>query len=279
MSSGILLINKPSGISSNQALQQAKKILRVKKAGHFGTLDPLAAGLLILGINNGTKLSTLLLNNDKEYEASICLGISTDTDDSEGRVIAEDHAKISNDKLLQELSKFRGEQIQKPPKFSAIKIKGKRLYDYSRKGEEVEIQPRKVVINDLEVLDYDYPILKIRLNVSKGTYIRSIARDLGLNLGVGAHLTGLLRTKQGKYTLSDAVRLEDLQSKNILGLDKIFPDSSTLEISYSQLLDLKHGRRPPIDLPNSSYLILKQSNRVVGLGKIEKKQLVKEFLV
>jgi tRNA pseudouridine55 synthase len=279
MISGILLLNKPSGISSNQALQKAKKILKVSKAGHFGTLDPLAEGLLIIGINSGTKLSKFLLNDEKEYEATIRLGISTDTDDSEGKVITADDTQISIETLLGALDQFRGEQTQIPPKYSAIKIQGRKLYDYARKGEEIDIQPRKVTIHFLEVLEFEYPILHIKLRVSKGTYIRSIARDLGLKLGVGAHLTKLVRTGQGDFRLLNATTFENLNEQNILDLDKVFSEISCIEISSSQLKDLEHGRRPNFNHSCKGLVILKHANKIAGLARIDNRELIKEFLV
>ena len=279
MISGILLLNKPSGISSNQALQKAKKILKVSKAGHFGTLDPLAEGLLIIGINRGTKLSKFLLNDEKEYEATIRLGISTDTDDSEGRVITSNNTKICIETLLEILDQFRGEQTQIPPKYSAIKIQGRKLYDYARKGEEIDIQPRKVTIHFLEILEFEYPTLQIKLKVSKGTYIRSIARDLGHKLGVGAHLTKLVRTGQGDFSLVNATTFENLNEQKILDLDKVFTETSCIEISSSQLKDLEYGRRPPLTNPNKGLVILKHANKIAGLARIDNGELIKEFLV
>ena len=279
MISGILLLNKPSGISSNQALQKAKKILKVSKAGHFGTLDPLAEGLLIIGINSGTKLSKFLLNDEKEYEATIRLGISTDTDDSEGRVITSNNTEISIETLLEILDQFRGEQTQIPPKYSAIKIQGRKLYDYARKGEEIDIQPRKVTIHFLEILEFEYPILQIKLKVSKGTYIRSIARDLGHKLGVGAHLTKLVRTGQGDFSLVNATTFENLNEQKILDLDKVFSKTSCIEITSSQLKDLEHGRRPPFNNSDAGLVILKHANKIAGLARIDNGELIKEFLV
>ena len=279
MISGILLLNKPSGISSNQALQKAKKILKVSKAGHFGTLDPLAEGLLIIGINSGTKLSKFLLNDEKEYEATIRLGISTDTDDSEGRVITSNNTEISIETLLEILDQFRGEQAQIPPKYSAIKIQGRKLYDYARKGEEIDIQPRKVTIHFLEILEFEYPTLQIKLKVSKGTYIRSIARDLGHKLGVGAHLTKLVRTGQGNFSLVNATTFENLNEQKILDLDKVFYETSCIEISSSQLKDLEHGRRPFFNNSNKGLVILKHANKIAGLARIHNGELIKEFLV
>ena len=279
MISGILLLNKPSGISSNQALQKAKKILKISKAGHFGTLDPLAEGLLIIGINSGTKLSKFLLNDEKEYEATIHLGISTDTDDSEGRVITSNNTEISIETLSEILDQFRGEQTQIPPKYSAIKIQGRKLYDYARKGEEIDIQPRKVTIHFLEILEFEYPTLQIKLKVSKGTYIRSIARDLGHKLGVGAHLTKLVRTEQGKFSLLNATTFKNLHEQNILDLDKVFSETSCIEISSSQLKDLEHGRRPPFNNSNKGLVILKYANKIAGLARIDNGELIKEFLV
>ena len=279
MDSGILLLNKPSGISSNQALQKAKKILNIKKAGHFGTLDPLAQGLLILGINYGTKLSSFLLNEDKEYEAKIHLGITTDTDDSEGKIIASSNKTVSNFEVAQALKKIMGIQYQVPPRFSAIKVKGKKLYQYARNGQEIIIKPREVNIKECELVKFEFPMLKLKLKVSKGTYIRSIARDLGESLGIGAHITSLNRTRQGIFNLLDAVSLENISEENILELDQIFPNCLNLEISDSQLIDLHHGRRPKIASLNATLVVLKHSGKIVGLARIENNELIKEFLV
>ncbi|MEY2972771.1 MAG: tRNA pseudouridine synthase [Pseudomonadota bacterium] len=279
MTSGILLLNKPSGISSNQALQKVKKILNIKKAGHFGTLDPLAQGLLILGINYGTKLSAFLLNEDKEYEATIHLGITTDTDDSDGKIISSSNKTVSNFAVVEALKQIMGIQYQVPPRFSAIKVEGKKLYEYARKGQEIVIKAREVNIKKCELVKFEFPILELKLKVSKGTYIRSIARDLGESLGIGAHITNLTRTRQGIFDLQDAVNLEKISQYNILELDQIFPNCLNLEISDSELIDLHHGRRPQIASLDATLVILKHSGKVAGLARIENNELIKEFLV
>jgi len=210
---GILLLDKPIGITSNAALSRAKRILGIKKAGHTGTLDPLASGLLALCFGQATKVAGFLLNADKAYEAEVRLGVTTDSEDAEGEVIARRPVPELDDRRIEAvLEDFRGAIEQVPPMHSALKHKGQRLYDLARKGESVERPPRPVVIHELELVDCGDETLRLRVACSKGTYIRSLARDIGNVLGCGAHLSGLRRIASAPFDIRDAVELEALET-------------------------------------------------------------------
>jgi tRNA pseudouridine55 synthase len=202
---GLLLVNKPKGRSSFSLIPLLRKKLDLKKIGHAGTLDPFATGLLIFLVGkNYTRRSDSLLCQSKEYIAEVKFGETTDTYDLEGKITATSDRIPSLDQIEVALHSFQGEVMQIPPMFSAKKIGGKKLYDLARKGEEIERKPVKVVMQ-IDLIDYQAPYLKIRVKASKGTYIRSLAYDLGEKLGCGAHLTALERTVSGEYSLTAAI--------------------------------------------------------------------------
>lgn len=213
---GVLLLDKPLGLSSNQALQKAKWLLRAEKAGHTGTLDPLASGVLPLCFGAATKFSQLHLDADKTYETVVRLGVTTTTGDAEGEVLATSPVACTVGQVVEVLDRFTGPITQVPPMHSALKKDGKPLYEYARDGQTVEREPRHVVIHDLELLDMqlggDEPFLRLRVRCSKGTYIRTLAQDIGEHLGCGAHLVGLRRTGSGGVSLDTAVTLDALQA-------------------------------------------------------------------
>ena len=190
MQSGIFLVNKDTGISSNKAIQKLKKKLDIHKIGHFGTLDPNASGLLVCAINKATKLSDKFLNSDKGYIAEVTLGISTSTDDSEGEIIFQSEVETSIDQIESSLKQFRGKSMQIPPFFSALKHKGKPLYKYARDGEFITKPAREIIVHEIKDFKACLPTITFMIFCSKGTYIRSIARDLGESLGCGGHLSG-----------------------------------------------------------------------------------------
>jgi len=213
--SGILLVDKPVGITSNAALGWAKRILGIKKAGHTGTLDPLASGLLALCFGEATKVSGFLLDADKTYIAEATLGVTTDSEDAEGQILEQlPVPAIELDELNLRLDRFRGPIEQVPPMHSALKHKGKRLYELARQGETVERPPRAVTIHSLELLDLNSPRLQLAVTCSKGTYIRSLVRDIGEALGCGAHLSALRRTASAPFNLADAIGLDALDGLN-----------------------------------------------------------------
>ncbi len=221
MQSGIFLVNKDKGISSNKAIQKLKKKLDIRKIGHFGTLDPNASGLLVCAVNKATKLSDKFLNSDKGYIAEVTLGISTSTDDSEGEIIFQSEVETSIDQIESSLKQFRGKSMQIPPFFSALKHKGKPLYKYARDGEFITKPAREIIVHEIKDFKACLPTITFKIFCSKGTYIRSIARDLGESLGCGGHLSGLKRVLQGPFSLKNASTLDDLNWNHLIHLEEI----------------------------------------------------------
>ena len=221
MQSGIFLVNKDKGISSNKAIQKLKKKLDIRKIGHFGTLDPNASGLLVCAINKATKLSDKFLNSDKGYIAEVTLGVSTSTDDSEGEIIFQSEVKTSLNQIELSLKQFRGKSMQIPPFFSALKHKGKPLYKYARDGEYITKPAREIIVHEIKDFKACLPTITFKIFCSKGTYIRSIARDLGESLGCGGHLSGLKRVLQGPFSLKNASTLDDLNWNHLIHLEEI----------------------------------------------------------
>jgi len=213
---GVLLLDKPLGLSSNQALQKAKWLLRAEKAGHTGTLDPLASGVLPLCFGAATKFSQLHLDADKTYETVVRLGVTTTTGDAEGEVLANAPVTCTVGQVVEVLDRFTGPITQVPPMHSALKKDGKPLYEYARDGQTVEREPRHVVIHDLELLDMrlegDEPFLRLRVRCSKGTYIRTLGEDIAQALGCGGHLRFLRRIATGPFEVSQCVTLDALEA-------------------------------------------------------------------
>lgn len=205
---GILLLDKPVGLSSNSALQKARRLLNAQKAGHTGTLDPLASGLLPLCFGEATKFSADLLNADKEYLTTVKFGEKTSTGDAEGEVIFSAEPKFTFKEFCAVLERFRGEIVQIPPMYSALKKDGVPLYKFARKGEEIEREPRKVVISSLDIVDFQPPEVTLLVRCSKGTYIRTLGEDIGEALGCGAHLKTLRRTAIADLHIEEAVDLD-----------------------------------------------------------------------
>jgi tRNA pseudouridine55 synthase len=207
---GVLLLDKPAGLSSAQALAKAKWLLNAEKAGHTGTLDPFATGLLPLCFGEATKFAQDLLDADKTYEATVQLGVTTTTGDTEGEVVETKIADVSREQVEATLAKFRGPLRQVPPMYSALKRDGKPLYEYAREGITLEREARDVMIHALELLEYAPSQLKLRVTCSKGTYVRVLGEDIGAALGCGAHLTALRRTGIDTLVLSRATTLDEL---------------------------------------------------------------------
>jgi tRNA pseudouridine55 synthase len=213
---GFILINKPAGITSHDVVDKLREITKIKKIGHAGTLDPFATGLLILGIGREfTKKLSVFQKKNKEYIATLKLGAESDTFDKEGKIVEKKVEKIPERKEIEEVLKsFFGEIEQIPPAFSAKKIKGKKLYELARKGIKVEPKPQKVKIYEISILEYNFPYLKIKVKCSSGTYIRSLANDIGKKLGCGAYVEDLMRTKIGEFSIENAVELSKLTPQN-----------------------------------------------------------------
>ncbi len=245
---GVLLLDKPLGLSSNQALQKAKWLLRAEKAGHTGTLDPLATGVLPLCFGAATKFSQLHLEADKTYETTVRLGVRTRTADAEGEVIDTRPVSCSAGQVVEVLDRFMGEIDQVPPMHSALKKDGKALYEYAREGETVAREPRRVRIHEIELLDMrlqgEAPQLRLRVVCSKGTYIRTLGEDIGEALGCGGHLIALRRVATGPFGVADAVTLDALEAMGEPErLGALKPVEALLEGHERIALDAEHAGR------------------------------------
>lgn len=245
---GVLLLDKPLGLSSNQALQKAKWLLRAEKAGHTGTLDPLASGVLPLCFGAATKFSQIHLDADKTYETTVRLGVKTATGDAEGDVIETRSVNCTVGQVVEVLDRFMGPIAQVPPMHSALKKDGKPLYEYARDGETVEREARHVVIHDLDLLDMqlqgDEPHLRLRVRCSKGTYIRTLGEDIGEALGCGGHLTMLRRTATGPFDASQCIALDALEALGETDrLARLLPVQALLDGHDAVMLDAEHAGR------------------------------------
>jgi len=246
---GILLVDKPGGMTSHDVVARARRAFGTRKIGHAGTLDPMATGLLVLGIEGATRLLTFVVGLDKTYLATIRLGVSTDSDDADGTVTAEaDASAIPSEAIHAALEPLRGAISQVPSRVSAIKVDGKRAYALAREGIEVELAPREVVISRFDVLAERREGAVIDLDVvvdcSSGTYIRSLARDLGTSLGVGGHLTALRRTRVGPFGIEGAPSLDDLAATPLLAPAAVAEAVlGRFDVSADEARDLRHGKR------------------------------------
>lgn len=285
--SGLLLLNKPEGITSFGAVARIKRLSGEKRVGHTGTLDPMATGVLPVFIGTATSLSSYLLDAEKEYIAEIKLGITTDTLDREGKILCEKKVAVSNEDVLKTLSGFIGKQLQTPPMYSALKKDGVRLYDLARKGIEVDIPKREIEVYSVEQLS---PLNKdnkfsVKFCVSKGTYIRSLCRDIGEKLGTGATLTALSRTRASQFKIEDTVPLDSLSEKNIG--DYIKNEEIALmhlrEINVTEKQgvrfcnggQLSFERLPKLDFSENELFRIKSGGEFLGVGyaDCEKEQI------
>jgi len=253
--SGVLVLDKPIGLTSHEVVQIVRRGTGIKRAGHTGTLDPRASGVLVILIGPAVRLSEYVSASDKRYQATIRLGASTDTYDSEGMVTSEPTSvnldEITEDKFEEILQQFVGEIQQVPPPYSAVKVKGRKAYEMARKGEEVDLEPRTIHVYSLEVLEWAPPEVVIDVYCSSGTYVRSLANDLGNELGVGAHLVGLRRTKSGRFTLRDAVPLRRLQEafevgewyRYLIPAAEALADWPMVELNGDEVELVRHGHR------------------------------------
>ncbi len=251
--SGLLLINKPAGLTSFAVVRRVRKVFQVKKVGHLGTLDPFATGLLPLALGEATKLAQFLFDEPKTYLATLKLGVETDTQDLTGQVTGESDSLPSVEEILRVARSFVGEIDQVPPMYSAVHHQGERLYKLARRGEAVEAAPRKVVIHRLEVQDVALPQVTLKVECSKGTYIRTLAHDLGRALGCGAHLIGLTRLAVGPFRLEEALPLEmiettadpELRHRCLIPLARCLPGLKAVRVDEFQARLLAQGQTLP----------------------------------
>ncbi len=248
---GVLLLDKPAGLTSNTALQKAKRLFNAAKAGHTGTLDPFASGLLPICFGQATKFSSHALHGDKAYRAVLKLGVTTTTGDIEGEILETKPAAVTLDDVLQLLPKFTGPLLQTPPMYSALKHQGRPLYEYARAGIEIERKPREVTIYNLTAEKLEGDELAIKVRCSGGTYVRTLAEDIGKALGCGAHLIALRRTASGAFSLDQAVSLESLESMDearrlaaLLAPDALVAHLPRLEVDAETARQLMQGKQP-----------------------------------
>ena len=246
--SGFLNINKPLGMTSHDVVAKLRRGLKIKKVGHAGTLDPLATGVLVICVGNATRLSEYVMQSQKTYRAQIHLGVTTDTYDAEGSVInRQDASGIRRDQVEEALRGFLGDIDQMPPMYSAIKQGGRKLYDLARAGETVERERRRITIHSLDVVNYSLPEFTLDVTCSAGTYIRSLAYDIGELLGVGAHLAGLARLASGRFTIETAVSPDTVLSTGHWGQHLVSPEMALadwprVDLTIDDTEHIMHGR-------------------------------------
>lgn len=272
---GVFLLDKPLGFSSNQALKKIQWLFNAKKAGHTGTLDPMATGLLPICLGEATKFSHRLLDAHKSYIATIQLGITTSTGDQEGEVIAEKKVVLNEAQLKDTLKKFIGDMTQIPPMYSALKFEGKPLYEYAREGIEIERKSRQIKIFDIKLINIEKSIITIEVLCSKGTYIRTLAEDIGQTMGCGAHLKGLERTQTGNFQLSEALSIEALEAmpmasreKALMPIDVLLEELSSIKLNMAELDAIKKGQSIDFMSKNDKEVRLySPSGQFVGVGQ------------
>jgi len=275
----VVQFNKSGNMSSHDAVSAVKKLFKVRKAGHAGTLDPLATGVLLVCLNEATKITGYLSDLDKEYIVTAKLGESTDTYDTEGIIIrkSEYALAVTRSEVEKTLSGFTGAIEQTPPMFSALKINGKPLYELARKGIEVDRKPRVVMVRSIDIMEFKLPFLRLRVSCSKGTYIRSLCNDIGDALGVGAHVTELARTRIGDFTLENAAEIDELPRKTeaLHTIDVALKHLPEIHVNRDEYLRARNGN--PIGLTldierkggqSGSFVRMKNpEGKIFGIGK------------
>lgn len=266
---GFLLVYKPVGYTSFDVVREAKKILHTKTIGHAGTLDPLAEGLLLLGVNSATKALSELLFEKKSYRAKVFFGANSSTGDEEGEKTFLRGNKFSRNELEMVLPKFFGIIQQIPPVYSAVKINGKRACDRVRKGEEISLPERTVEIFSIQIISFSYPNAEILIECGSGTYIRSLVQDIGECLGTGAYLKSLIRESLGIFSLNDAISIKDISYKNLHPITAESFSLPSCEVDYGEKKRLFFGQKIPYESKTEGKCALFHNNRWFGFGKVE----------
>lgn len=279
------MVNKPTGMSSHDVVQQLRRILGTRRIGHTGTLDPRASGVLLACVGRGTKVAQFLTGHDKEYRAVIKLGATSDTYDAEGEIKkTQENCKVSSDRIREAVDSFKGEIWQLPPLHSAIKYRGKRLYQYARQKEKVKRTKRKVEIKEIIIENLDVPFVELKVTCSKGTYIRSLAHDLGQKLGCGAYLFSLRRTRVGPFTLTDALnpeRISEVKKEGkieeaLISIEEALAHLPSVAVREDSVAKVQNGAPlvPPsvssVDrsfAPDQSVSVTDQQGRIIAIGK------------
>lgn len=287
---GIIIINKGKNYTSNDVVSIVKKITK-SKVGHTGTLDPNATGMLPLLIGNATKVSKYLINHDKEYEVVLQLGIRTETADVEGKVIEQKEVTaemLNRDNIEEKLQQFIGKQEQIPPIYSAIKVNGKKLYEYARKGQEVELKPRQIEIYSIQLVGINEKEKQISFKVkcSKGTYIRSLCEDISKKLGTVGYMKELNRLQVGEFYIKDAVTISEMKEKieagnleSIITIEEIFKNNPQIQLEQEQIEPYINGVKINTEKTNGVYRIYKPNGTFIGLGIIENSKLKRDLVI
>ena len=270
---GILIVNKPSGITSRDVVNIVGKTLNTKKVGHTGTLDPMATGVLVLCIGNALKVCELITANDKEYIAKVILGIETETLDTTSPIINTKKTNITKEEIEKILNSFKGSYLQEVPKYSAVKINGKKLYEYAREGKEIELPKKMVTIYDIQLVSdityyNDTTSFYIKTTVSKGTYIRSLIRDIGYKLNTYGCMDSLERTRQGIFNIDNSYTLEEIKNNNykLLSIEESLPNIPLVQVDNKTLFKIKNGVKLK-KFFDGDMAIIKDKNKVVAIYK------------
>lgn len=274
---GILLIDKPSDWTSSDVVAKLRGILRERRIGHSGTLDPLATGLLVCFVGRATRAVEFAESHDKRYIAGLRLGVRTDTQDITGNVISREDVSVSKEMLESVLPQFKGEISQIPPMYSAIKVNGQKLYDIARRGGEVERKARNIYISSLDIIGFDEPDYILDVSCSKGTYIRTLCNDIGDALGCGACMSSLRRVQAGDFTLDKAYTLQQVQEaadrgeadKLLISVDSLFTEMPSLTVSAAAEKKLRNGNAVACDAPDGEYRVYSKEAAFLLIGKVE----------
>ena len=278
---GIIIVNKPIDYTSRDVVNKISKILGTKKVGHTGTLDPIATGVLVITIGKYTKLCDMLTSEYKEYIATMKLGIETDTLDTTGNILNNKDYNVNEDKIKEVLNSFIGKSIQEVPKYSAVRVNGKRLYEYARNNIEVELPKREIDIKYIDFISYKDGYITFKTCVSKGTYIRSLIRDIAYKLNTVASMSSLIRTKQGIFNIEDSYSLEDIENNNykILDIEDIFTNIEIYNIDDKDYKRISNGSY--IDnIFNSDKVLVKYKDKNIALYILDKdKNIMKPYIM
>ena len=280
---GILVVNKPAGYTSHDIVSKIRKQLNIKKVGHTGTLDPLATGVLPILLGNGTKLSKYLMNHNKKYIATIKLGEKTESGDLEGKVIEQKEVpSFSKEQVQAVLTNFKGKQKQIPPMYSAIKVNGKKLYEYARNGEMVVVEPREIDIYNIELIGYQLKEIKFKVECSKGTYIRSLCEDIAEKLGTVGTMSALQRTQVGEFKIENAINIEDIENEqkvreSLITPEKLFLDKEKIELTQKELVHFLNGVKLSKTCEDGIYRIYVEQ-KFIGIGEVKGNVLKREYV-
>ena len=271
---GIVIVDKPAGWTSQDVVSKLRGVFKTRRIGHGGTLDPMATGVLPVFVGRATRAVEFFEHAEKTYEATLRLGISTDTEDITGAVLEEKPVSVTEEEFRQALGNFRGEIFQIPPMYSAIKINGQKLCDLARRGKEVERKPRPVTIYALDCLRFEGSAAKLRIHCSKGTYIRTLCKDIGAALGCGGTMESLRRVTAGEYTISQAVTVETLVKAEapgafLLPTDSLFASYPAVTLTEKQTLRCKNGNAFSISLEPGTYRAYSEEGAFLMLAKVE----------